>query len=126
MGAEIVFPIAIGLKWGLIVSVSLGVIYALVFRFRNLFSASHKALRVILYIFAAMLLVPSAICAIATIVWVFVALIWGLVALTGKFEPPSAVLGVAVGFSIVLDALVFGGWWGLNALFRQLNRALQP
>ena len=118
MGSEIIYPMGIGLKWGLIIFLCLSLIYALIFRFRNTSAIYRTALRAILYVFAAMLLVASAICALGTFLWI-------LTALTGRFEPPSDRY-IGVGFIVLVDGIAVGAWWGLAALFRHLDKAPQP
>jgi hypothetical protein len=116
MGSEIIFPLIIGLKWGLIIFLCLSLIYALIFRFRNASAICPTALRTILYAFVALLLVPSAICALGTFVTI-------LMTLTVHFEPPSDRY-IGLGLVVFVDGIVVGAWWGLAALFRHLDKAL--
>ena len=116
MGSEIIYPIGVGLIWEMIIFLGLSLAYALIYRFRNTSALCRTASRTILYVFAVMLLAPSILCAMTTVMLV-------PAALTGAFQPPSdgfVVAGVAIG----LDGVVIGAWWGLAALFRRLNRSL--
>ena len=118
MGSEIIYPISIGLKWGLMIFFCLGLIYVVIFRFRNSSAICRTALRMILYVFIVMLSVPSAISA-------FVVPAGILIALTGQFEPSSDRF-VTLGVAIALGVTMAGAWWGVAALFRHFNRSLQP
>ena len=119
MGSEIIYPIGIGLIWEIITFLALSLAYALIFRFRNTSPLCRTALRTILYVFAVMLLAPSILCAIATLMLV-------PAALTGAFQPPSDGFAAA-GLAIGLDCIVVGAWWGLATFFRHLDQSIhQP
>ena len=116
MGSEIIGPIGVGLVGEMIIFFGLSVAYALIFRFRNTSALCRTASRTIIYVFAVMLLAPSILCAMATLMLV-------PAALTGAFQPPSDGF-IGAGLAIGLDCIVVGAWWGLAALFRHLNRSL--
>src|SRR4051812_39596259 len=117
MGSEIFIPVIIGLKWGFLVFVCLGLIYVAIFRFRNFSIICRKVLRSILFVFGAMLFAASASCALFILGVLFVVL-------TAKIDPPSdryMLLSVAIS----VGAGVAGGWWCLTALFRHFERSLE-
>jgi uncharacterized membrane protein len=116
MGSEIIYPIGTGLIWEIIIFLGLSLAYALIFRFRNTSAICRTASRTILYVFAAMLLAPSILCAIATLMLV-------PAALTGAFQPPSDGF-IGAGLVVGVDCIVVGAWCGLATLFRHLDRSL--
>jgi uncharacterized membrane protein len=115
MGSEIIYPIGIGLIWEIIIFVGLSLAYALIFRFRNTSVLCRTASRTILYVFVVMLLAPSILCAMATLMLV-------PAALTGAFQPSSDGF-IGAGLAIGLDCIVVGAWRGLATLFRHLDRS---
>jgi hypothetical protein len=107
IGSEIFIPVIIGLKWGLVVFVCLGLIYIAIFRFRNSSIICRKVLRSILFVFGAMLFAASASCALFILGLLFALL-------TAQIDPPSdryTLLSVAIS----VGAGVAGGWWCLSA-----------
>jgi len=113
MGSEIIFPMAIALACGAILFLSLGLLYALLFPYRNSARACRAVLRGLSESMAFLLLLP-------TVFYVFLAF-WGLaMSIFGDIEPSSDRFGLAA-FVLAPGAVLAAVWWGFEALFGRLE-----
>ncbi|MEJ0022406.1 MAG: hypothetical protein WDN76_02440 [Alphaproteobacteria bacterium] len=114
MGVEALGPLIAAFAGGLGIFLALGIVYALIFRFRKTSKVCRMALELIVYVFAfLLLLLPS----LLSLFMVFTA----IGALLGAMQPFSDALEMAA-FVVAFCGVIAIGWWGVW----RLGRGLEP
>jgi hypothetical protein len=117
MGTEILYPIGIGLKWGLIVFVCLAVIYALIFRYRNISPASRMILRFVLGFGALLLSLPTLLAVLGVPLMILTVLFDRVASFSDKI--------MGVGAALIVGSVFAVAWWGLVHVALHFERSLQ-
>jgi polyferredoxin len=112
MGTEILYPIGIGLKWGLIVFALLSIIYVALLRSQR----ASQYRRIVLRIFALLLLIPSFMYLVAGPIWIFGAFF-------GDIQPFSDRVFMFAA-ALLIGGIIAVAWWALFRIESHLEKAL--
>lgn len=113
MGVEILGPLIVFMVWELAIFLALGIVYALIFRFRRSSTSCRRALNTILDALAFLLLIPS-------LLYLCVFPI-SIIVLVDSGNPFSGGQPMFAGIVFAIGGVIAAGWWGLWRLGRGLK-----